>query len=83
MINNAELDYVRQMKQWSIDARKAVNAVADDKFMALIRKLRPAGATDLTLVYDHIDWMIALIEREAQTQRVRHLSSLGDKEAKR
>jgi hypothetical protein len=77
MISNAELEHTRAVKQWSQHARKVFNELmtSEPLINKLLSKLRAHDPSkDVMRIHDNIDWLIALIEREAHTQRVNRLA---------
>jgi hypothetical protein len=73
MISKAERAHIQVLKQWSIDARAALRKVQEDAVLGkLLKKILPT-TKDQETVFDNVDWLITLIERESHTQGVKNL----------
>jgi hypothetical protein len=72
MITNAERDHVKKLKQWAQDTRRAFKNLRDGPVGRLLQKLKPEVQPDEAL-FDNLDWLIRIIEREANLQSKRIL----------
>lgn len=66
MISRAERQHLTELKQWCVDARAALEQIQRSPVGVLLNKL-PGGSA--TTVFDNMDWLIALIEREANARK--------------
>jgi hypothetical protein len=80
MISKAEREHILVLKRWSIDARAALRAVQLEQPLLgkLITKIMPTTAEQET-IFDNVDWLIALMERELHTQGVKSLLAVVEK----
>jgi hypothetical protein len=69
--------HVRKIKEWLEASKSAAERMKEMKFMARLRQLLPSAGQELDLVYDNLDWLLKIVEREYLTQRVKALSGLG------
>ena len=76
MISKAERGHIQVLKKWSIDARAALRTIQQEQPLLgkLVRKIMPTTA-EQEAVFDNVDWLIALMERELHTQGVKSLLS--------
>jgi hypothetical protein len=73
MISKAEREHIQKLKRWSADSRAALRTVKEDPIMGgLLKKILPT-TSDQESVFDNVDWLIALMERELHTQGVKNL----------
>lgn len=76
MISKAERQHLVALKQWSVDGRAGLHTMREHAVIGnLLKKLAPDHIKADT-VFDNIDWLIALIEREEHRYGVRALTRL-------
>ena len=83
MISKAEREHIQKLKRWSIDARAALRTIQQEQPLLgkLITKIMPTTAEQET-VFDNVDWLITLMERELHTQGVKSLLAAADNNEK-
>lgn len=80
MISNTEIDYVKKLKAWSKACRDGMKAQEDSRLGQLLRKAMPSVVAESLQMFDSLDYLIAIIEREHTTQSVKRLVNLSSKE---
>lgn len=71
MISKVEREHIQKLKQWSAESREALREIQNHPIVSvLLKKVQPIGAET---VFDNVDWLIALMERELHTQDVKNL----------
>jgi hypothetical protein len=84
MISKAERQHIVALKNWSHDTRAALRDFMAGP-MGVILKKTLASKSDMLgseVVFDNVDWLIALIERESHTAGVKGiLKAVEDHEA--
>ena len=84
MISKAEREHIQKIKQWSAARRKGLAEVKEHPLIGpLLKKLAPNQPEPLTVVFDNVDWLIALMERELHTQGVKNLLGAVDAYSKK
>lgn len=75
MISRAERQHVVTLKKWSVESRAAFRKVNEGPIGKLFAKISEGQNPEV--IYDNIDWLIALIERESHTAGVKALLRAG------
>lgn len=74
MISREERQHLVTLKEWSIQGRAALRDLHSKPIGNLLRRIMSDKESEV--VYDNIDWLIALIEREEHRYGVRALTKL-------
>ena len=70
MISKAERQHVIAIKEWSSKSRSELKQLqADSTFGQLLRSILPD--TKAEAVFDNVDWLVTLIEREEHRYSVK------------
>lgn len=80
MISKAELEHILELKTWSTDVRAKLRELQEsNNTLGRILQKATNGQRMNEAMFDNVDWLIALIERELHTAGVKALVRLGDK----
>jgi hypothetical protein len=71
MISKEERQHILKIKEWSIESRKALLEAMSGKLGELLRKVNKVSGAEPSVVFDNIDWLIKIIERESHTAGVK------------
>lgn len=74
MISKAERQHLVILKQWSKDSRDAVRSMNDNPVIKKVLERVPEYSRNLEQVFENVDWLISLIEREEHRYGVRALT---------
>lgn len=78
MISKAERQHILSLKQWSSQSREDLHKALEGPYGKILAKLAPEGQQMAHVVFDNVDWLIALIERESHAAAVRGLIKVGE-----